>query len=516
MMLLDFASRQIEPSAIAAAGYDGVIAYVSQSRPGANFGAKPLTHGYADALRAAGLQVVSNYQFGKPNGTAPSDYTRGFDGGVADAHEALRIHEAAGGPDHAPIFFSVDEGIDLDTWNDVAVFWFRGINSVLGVDRTGVYGSSLVCAWAIEDGVIGRSTTSRHFWAWQTKAWSGGALEKSAVLFQRIVDTESNPGPVVGGIRVDVNDVLADDFGQWDYDRSRKVAAVPNPITREMLSNNCDDGPRSVDWLGIHTQQARSTADNLARYCNNPAPGGNPAAAVSYNAVLDDVETILVVPFDQNPWSAANANSRADHICCAGSFAEWSRGKWLETDDSDGVSEDAMMWRLAAVVAWRCIERDIPIEYVGGTGIYPPPRRGVCGHVDFGRWGGGHTDPGPDFPWDELIRRAQQIANQFLQEVLMSFADDELKKPFPSRSIYRDNDRPVDTVAGLVSNIDARQHESFVEQQALRGVPAYVDAVRRVARDGIVGDRTGFDYPGIVDDSRARAQAVLDIIEGAK
>ena len=72
----------------------------------------------------------------------PSDYTRGYDGGVADAQTALRLHAAAGGPDSAPIFFSVDEDIDLDTWNSVAVEWFRGINSVLGVDRTGIYGHS--------------------------------------------------------------------------------------------------------------------------------------------------------------------------------------------------------------------------------------------------------------------------------------------------------------------------------------------------------------------------------------
>ena len=38
--------------------------------------------------------------------------------------------------------------------------WFQGINSVLGVDRTGIYGGSRQCAWAIGDGVIGRSNAS--------------------------------------------------------------------------------------------------------------------------------------------------------------------------------------------------------------------------------------------------------------------------------------------------------------------------------------------------------------------
>ena len=219
MRLIDFAAREIPPKLIKKAGYGGVIAYVSESRPGANFGAKPLTREYADALRAENLQIVSNFQFGKPGGTAPSDYTRGFSGGVQDAQTALRLHEAAGGPASAPIFFSVDEDISLDQWNQVAVEWFRGINSVLGVHRTGIYGHSRVCAWAIEDQVIGRSTSGGHRWAWQTKAWSYGGREDSAVLYQDVIDTASNPGPTVGDVHVDENEVLADDFGQWDLDR---------------------------------------------------------------------------------------------------------------------------------------------------------------------------------------------------------------------------------------------------------------------------------------------------------
>ena len=132
--LIDFAERRIAPDQIKSAGYAGVVNYVSESRPGANFEAKPLTREYADALRAAGLHIVSNFQYGKPGWpNAPSDYTRGFDGGVADAHTALGIHSAAGGSNSAPIFFSVDDDINLDTWKSLAVNWFRGLNSVLGV-----------------------------------------------------------------------------------------------------------------------------------------------------------------------------------------------------------------------------------------------------------------------------------------------------------------------------------------------------------------------------------------------
>ncbi|MCV7313780.1 DUF1906 domain-containing protein [Mycobacterium paraffinicum] len=219
MRLIDFAERRIAPDEIKSAGYGGVVNYVSESRPGANFEAKPITREYADSLRAAGLQIVSNFQYGKPGWPDPSDCTRGYDGGVADAQTASRLHAAAGGPASAPIFFSIDDDIDVGVWNSFGVQWFRGINSVLGVGRTGIYGHAGACGWAIRDGVIGNSTTPGHRWAWQTKSWSHGQREPAAVLYQSVVNSPSNPSPLLGGINVDIDEVLAPDFGQWDFAR---------------------------------------------------------------------------------------------------------------------------------------------------------------------------------------------------------------------------------------------------------------------------------------------------------
>jgi len=219
MKLIDFSERLVAPELIRYAGYDGALVYVSELRPGADFDFKPVTREYADALRAEGLHVVSCYQYGKPGWPTPSDFTRGYDGGVADAQTALRLHTAAGGPDSAPIFFSVDEDIELNTWNSLAVQWLRGINSVLAVNRTGIYGHARACAWAIRDGVVGRSTTPGYWWAWQTRAWSNGEREPRAVLYQAVVNTADNPGVLLGGTHVDVDDVLATDFGQWDLEK---------------------------------------------------------------------------------------------------------------------------------------------------------------------------------------------------------------------------------------------------------------------------------------------------------
>jgi hypothetical protein len=219
LQLIDFTHRLVAPDVIKSAGYDGVIVYVSELRPGADFDFKPVTREYADALRAADLHIVSVYQYGKPGWPTPSDYTRGYDGGVADAQAAMQLHAAAGGPDTAPIFFSIDEDIDVNIWKSVALEWFRGINSVLGVNRTGIYGHNRACAWAIGDGVVGHSTTPGYRWAWQTKAWSHGEREPAAVLYQVVVVSASDPGVLLGGTHVDVDEVLAADFGQWDLDR---------------------------------------------------------------------------------------------------------------------------------------------------------------------------------------------------------------------------------------------------------------------------------------------------------
>src|SRR4029077_11587781 len=58
MRLIDFAERLVPPDQIKSAGFDGVLVYVSELRPGATFDFKPVTREYADALRALGLSVV--------------------------------------------------------------------------------------------------------------------------------------------------------------------------------------------------------------------------------------------------------------------------------------------------------------------------------------------------------------------------------------------------------------------------------------------------------------------------
>jgi len=172
---------------------------------------------------------------------------------------------------------------------------------------------------------------------------------------------------------------------------------IPMPPRRAMWSPNCDDRPRNVTWLCFHTQEGNGTADSLARYLDNPASG------VSYNTVGDASELVDVVPFDRSPWAALGANGRADHFCFGGSFSAWTRQQWLDC----GMLDNAAAW-----LADRATVRNIPIAYVGTDGVRNN-QPGVIGHVDWTRGAGEgtHTDPGPNFPWDELIARAQRFTN---------------------------------------------------------------------------------------------------------
>src|SRR5690606_16932665 len=243
-------------------------------------------------------------------------------------------HFAAGGPGYCPIFFAVDEDLSLNLWNSHAVDFFRGACDAIGKEWVGIYGSSKVCAWAIEDDVIGGRDGKR--WAWQTRAWSGNALNTpEAVLYQRVIDTPSNPGPKIDGYSVDVNDILATDYGQWSISRgpthpnAGEKPAVNKPAYTEIarMGNSRSNrwGARITNFL-LHTQEGNGSAESLAGYLNNSNNG------VSYHYTLRDGILVDVVDTGCASRSVLDANRHTMNLCFAGSRASWSRDQWLAID----------------------------------------------------------------------------------------------------------------------------------------------------------------------------------------
>jgi hypothetical protein len=111
----------------------------------------------------------------------------------------------------------------------------------------------------------------------------------------------------------------------------------------------------------------------------------------------------------------------------------------------------------------------------------------VIGHKEWAGAAQGKWDPG-GIDMAAFRRDVQSaIENTTIEEVVMGLADDELGKKFPSRSKYRKDNEPVDTLAGFVLNIDARIHEEHVEREAVKGVGWAVDLVKREAAKGDAG-----------------------------
>lgn len=253
-------------------------------------------------------------------------------------------------------------------------------------------------------------------WWWADAATCMDPYQSAVLFFQRLKalpynDTARSPGSfaqaVQGSAYPDRYDQRFSEASAL-YDRlvGGSVPVADYGITQTMHGYNPNsvgignsNGPRArTPYFVLHTQQAKSTAVNLAKFCNNSAGGSNP---VAYNLAVDGRDTIVIVPLNEGPWAAADANNIGIHACFAGSFAEWTRGQWLDAadDSGDGLSEDAAITRMAKALAAAHLEYNIPLEYAGdgGRSGWPVKASGVVGHMDFGARGGGHTDPGREF-----------------------------------------------------------------------------------------------------------------------
>jgi hypothetical protein len=156
----------------------------------------------------------------------PSDFTRGYDGGVADAQTALRLHAAAGGPDSAPIFFSIDEDIDVKTWKSVAAEWLRGINLYWAWSAPVSMDTPGMCVdhrrWRSR--ALNHSRTPVGMANESVVAWKA---RTRPVLYQSVIVTASDPGVSLGGTHVDENELLAADFGQGVWRDGSRLPESP-------------------------------------------------------------------------------------------------------------------------------------------------------------------------------------------------------------------------------------------------------------------------------------------------
>ena len=199
--LLDYAAGVIPASEIRAAGAVGAIRYVSDRRPGGAWMlGKPIQIAEARDLRTSGLKIVSCYQYGKGS---TSDWLGGAAAGLQHAKRGAELHTAAGGPAGAPIYASIDDDPSLDQYKNQVAPYLRSWESAIGHGRTGVYANSKTIDWAVHDGL------GSYFWQHN---WGSpkGYSHPAAHLHQVEIDKRS-----VGGVGVDINEILKPQFGQW-------------------------------------------------------------------------------------------------------------------------------------------------------------------------------------------------------------------------------------------------------------------------------------------------------------
>lgn len=189
------------------------------------------------------------------------------------------------------------------------------------------------------------------------------------------------------------------------YDRLEGGVVVDRPDFNEYAiwsDNNQSRGGTKVDLFLLHTQEGNSNADELARYCGNPAPGGDPKKAVSYHYTVSEdakdhgVTVVDVVDTDYASWSVGNANNRSINLCFAGSKAAWTRQDWL-------AKAPKAIAAAAYLAAQDCKKYGIkPFVILPPYNADPP---GISDHryvTQRLKWGT-HTDVGDGFPWDVFI-----------------------------------------------------------------------------------------------------------------
>ena len=334
--VIDTAARPPAPSAIKAAGHKGQIVYISPDRTGGSLPGKPVTKDHVDGLRAAGLSVAVVWQYGKDTADAPPDVMRGADGGRADARAAQKKLDELGLPEH-PVFFAVDFDITLQQWNSTAVAYFRAAAEVLGRERVGIYGHSRVCHWAgPEDKVIGEVARGRYL-AWQTRSWSGGVVAKDyGVLYQRIVDTSSTPGPKVGGVVVDVNDTLFEYWGQGPNGYRSAADQAAGELTPQELEKYLKVQPDEVRLMNKHFTPGRG--GRKIRYITRHHLAGVGTTkdvwnwwqtrAASAHYVVEPSTRIGQLVWDRDTaWANANSTSNQESIA-------------IEHSNSSGAAQD--------------------------------------------------------------------------------------------------------------------------------------------------------------------------------
>jgi hypothetical protein len=160
---IDFGWRAVGPQKARKMGAQFGASYLSTDE------SKNWTRALINAYHAMGKGTVFVWE------TKATRALGGYAAGRTDALAALGQEYALGVLDPTPIYFAVDFNETARQAGAVAAY-FRGVNSLLGVNLTGGYGGYWTISRLFNSGLIR--------FGWQTSAWSGGLWDTRAQLQQ--------------------------------------------------------------------------------------------------------------------------------------------------------------------------------------------------------------------------------------------------------------------------------------------------------------------------------------------
>lgn len=188
------------------------------------YASKNLTANEAKSLRDAGIAIVVVWE------SSAKRAESGKAAGIADAKEAVSMMKSLGMPADQVLYMAVD--YDTTVGPNITGY-FQGVASVIGLDRTGVYGGYAVVKGCLDADLVN--------YAWQTYAWSGGKWDPVADIQQYSNDH------TLGGGSVDYNRAMVADYGQWTADGQSPSPPPPTPASGLVVDGEM--GPKTVEAL---------------------------------------------------------------------------------------------------------------------------------------------------------------------------------------------------------------------------------------------------------------------------
>lgn len=149
--------------------------------------------------------------------------------------------------------------------------------------------------------------------------------------------------------------------------------------------------PRSapIDIIVWHDPEGANTARELYGYLQGIDAG--------YHVMMDNNELIVAASDDLQVQGAGGVNSRSLNICIVPGRAAWTRDTWMQY-------QPAMRLGAAKCAEW-CHLYGIPPVRLTPEQVRDGVK-GICTHGDVSVYhpeSEGHTDPGPNFPLDDIV-----------------------------------------------------------------------------------------------------------------